>query len=106
MNLIELIKLARISQDVLEKEIKHLSPELDVEYADIYFEGQISKEAQIIFINNESLDKGLEFIFDDKRYINLFPLHHFLDVLTDYTAEDASDEKVADEILAYRVNDA
>ena len=106
MNIVGLIKLARISQDILEKEIKHLNPELDVEYADIYFEGQISKEAQIIFINNEILDKGLEFIADNKRYINFYPLHHFLDVLTDYTVDGASDEKVADEILACRINDA
>jgi hypothetical protein len=106
MNIVELIKLARVSQDILEKEIKHLNPELDVEYADIYLEGRLSMDAPIVFINSELQNEGLVFIADEKQYINLFPLHHFFDVLTDYAVEGASDEKVAEDILSYRINDA
>lgn len=106
MNLVQLIQIIRDPEKDVISEAEKLYPELDMDYADIYFNGQITAESSLLFIDNEKLSKGLEFDLNGIKYINLFPLDYLQDFYEDIADDSLSDIEISERIISYRLNDA
>ncbi|PQV47453.1 hypothetical protein CLV33_107242 [Jejuia pallidilutea] len=105
MNLVEFIFYLK-NPSKIEEFVTNENQEIDIDYADIYLENELSIYSKLFFFDAEQIDGKLEIEFNGKKYVNLFPLDYLLDIFTEFNVSGDSDLEIANKILNYRINDA
>jgi hypothetical protein len=105
MNLIKLVEILK-SESELVKVITQEYPDLDIDYADVFFENEIDVNSSLMFFNAEELSGNIEFKVNGIKFINLFPLDYLLDYYNDIKCDDKTDLEIATEIINYRLHNA
>lgn len=109
MKLIDLISLFK-SSNSLEAITKNLALSENTEVNLIYMIREIDIDSDIYFFTLEETEDKLTFFRDGCRYIQLFPVPDFIDLINEdfkYLTElKASNIEIATRILEYRNNDA
>lgn len=105
MNLLNFIKYLRNPSEI-EKVILEEVPELDIDYADIYLEEELSIYSKMYFFNAEEIKGEIEMNYEGKKLINLFPLYYLEEIFDEFSTNEKEDITIATKILNFRIKDA
>lgn len=105
MNLIDLIKYLR-EPEKLEELFRDKHSNLDYDFIEVYSKEKICAYSNLLFISDENLEFGLEYLDNNNKYINLFPLYLLVELFDDFKRFYKSDLEIANRLIDYRINDA
>ena len=105
MKLVDLIPYLGNSNN-LEQLLVEQNLNMDSEAIIICMENSLDIDAEIYFFEIEQTEGNLVFERDGIRYIELFPAYHALEIVESYLLPSDDNQKIANRLLEYRINDA
>jgi hypothetical protein len=107
MKLIDLISFFRRG-GTYESFCKDNLLNVESEVIEIYAQEPVSLQSNLGFFSIENTKGQIEYLFDGKRYRNLFDFFYFLEVMEDLkiSKEMPQDAELAQTLLSYALNDA
>jgi len=107
MKLTELINYFRAG-NTLEKLCTQFEIDPDSEAIEVYSVQPITLESELRFFEIEKTQGQLDYTAGETTYHNLFDMYYFLDLIEDLkeTGSVEEDEKIAEAVLSYALNDA
>jgi hypothetical protein len=105
MKLVDLIAFLKYP-DELERLFIEKKLDMGSEAIIICMEKELHIDSEIHFFEIEQTEGNLVFERNDIKYIELFPAYHAVEIVESYFPPSDDNQKIANRLLEYRINDA